>query len=107
MYLFLKKEDHKVTIANNGKEAVEFFRKNEYDLILMDIMMPEMNGYEATTIIRSMEGDKTTSVPIIAVTANTMDNERQKCIDSGMNGFMVKPFDIDALNDILKTLFGN
>ena len=107
MSLFLKKANHKVTIANNGQEAVEFFRQNDYDLILMDLMMPVMDGYEATSQIRIIEKDKANSVPIIAVTANTMDNDRQKCIESGMNGYVVKPFDIDSLNDILNSLFGN
>ena len=107
MSLFLKKENHQVTLANNGQEAVELFKQNNFDLILMDIMMPVMDGYEATAAIRTLEASEGTSVPIIAVTANTMDNDRQKCLNCGMDDYMVKPFDIEALNEILNTIFGN
>jgi len=96
----LKKFDHAVTIANNGLEAVEKFKENNYDVILMDIMMPVMDGLEATVKIREMEetnkiGRRT---PIIALTANTMDNDRNKCLSFGMDEFMAKPFDIEKLN---------
>jgi len=102
----LKKYNHLVHIANNGLEAVEQFKKATFDIILMDIMMPKMDGLEATQRIRSIEavngvGKRT---PIIAVTANTMDNDRDKCISHGMDEFIVKPFDVDKLNSILKRM---
>ena len=81
----LKKYNHIVTIANNGLEAVEKFKKAQFDVILMDIMMPVMDGLEATVKIREVEvtnnaGKRT---PIIALTANTMDNDRNKCLSYG------------------------
>ncbi len=102
----LKKYNHAVSIANNGLEAVEQFQKFSFDVILMDIMMPVMDGLEATLKIRSIEmeqkADKRT--PIIAITANTMDNDRDKCISYGMDEFMAKPFDMDKLNSIFRQM---
>jgi CheY-like chemotaxis protein len=98
----LKKFNHNVVIANNGLEALERFRENKFHVILMDIMMPVMDGLEATIKIR--EEEKLTGVekrtPIIALTANTMDNDRDKCISYGMDEFMSKPFDIERLKTI-------
>lgn len=102
----LKKYNHLVSIANNGLEAVEQFKNSSFDVILMDIMMPVMDGLEATREIRNIEllnnADK--RIPIIAITANTMDNDRDKCILFGMDEFMAKPFDIDKLNSIFKQM---
>lgn len=102
----LKKYNHEVTIANNGLEAVEMFRENQYDVILMDLMMPVMDGLEATVKIREEEemnkSDK--RIPIIAITANTMDNDRDTCISYGMDDFMSKPFDIEKLHEIFSEL---
>jgi len=102
----LRKYQHDVTIANNGKEALDIFKKNTFDVILMDIMMPVMDGLDATLHIREYEKrnhiEKQT--PIIALTANTMDNDREKCLSYGMNEFMAKPFDMNRLNQIFKEL---
>lgn len=102
----LKKFNHAVTIANNGLEAVEKFREDKFDVILMDIMMPVMDGLEATVKIREVEQaiqpDKRT--PIIALTANTMDNDRSKCLSYGMDEFLAKPFDIEKLRDVFNKL---
>jgi osomolarity two-component system sensor histidine kinase NIK1 len=102
----LKKYNHDVTIANNGLEAVNLFRNNKYDVILMDIMMPVMDGLEATVKIREIEKSENfeSRVPIIALTANTMDNDREKCISYGMDEFMAKPFEIDKLISIFNDL---
>ena len=102
----LKKYNHEVTIANNGLEAVEMFHDEKYDVILMDIMMPVMDGLEATVKIREVERDQKIEkrTPIIALTANTMDNDRDKCISYGMDEFMAKPFDIEKLKTIFKEL---
>ena len=102
----LKKYNHEVIIANNGLEAVEKFGENKFDVILMDIMMPVMDGLEATVKIREAEKkhgiEKRT--PIIALTANTMDNDKEKCLSYGMDEFLAKPFDIEKLNVIFKEL---
>jgi len=102
----LKKYKHEVVIANNGVEAIEKFRGSKFDVILMDIMMPVMDGIEATVKIREIERmDKIEErTPIIALTANTMDNDRDKCISFGMDEFMAKPFDIEKLNSIFTDL---
>jgi osomolarity two-component system sensor histidine kinase NIK1 len=102
----LKKFNHEVTIANNGLEAVEIFLKNKFDVILMDIMMPVMDGLEATIQIREEEKitNSDSRTPIIALTANTMDNDRDTCISYGMDDFMAKPFDIEKLNVIFSEL---
>jgi len=102
----LKKLNHEVTIANNGLEALEKFRQENYDVVLMDIMMPIMDGLEATTKIREEEDLMQTRkrTPIIALTANTMDNDRTKCLSYGMDEFMSKPFDIEKLKHIFNKL---
>ena len=102
----LKKYNHEVVIANNGVEAIERFREYKFDVILMDIMMPIMDGFEATIKIREIESmnhiQKRT--PIIALTSNIMDNEREKCLSYGMDEFMAKPLNAEKLNSILNEL---
>ena len=102
----LQRHGHVVNIANNGLEALNMVKNGSYDVILMDIMMPVMDGLESTKKIREFEagvnnGEKT---PIIAITANTLDNDREKCIAIGMDDFMTKPFDMDKLNMIFSDL---
>ena len=102
----LAKENHEIVSAMNGIEAVEKFISDEFDFILMDIMMPEMDGLEATVRIRELEKElkKDKETPIIALTANTLDNDREKCLRIGMNEYMSKPFKMSYLEDILKNL---
>jgi PAS domain S-box-containing protein len=80
----------KSDIAVNGKEAIEMVRQNKYDLVLMDCMMPEISGYEATEAIRKMKDDKNNTI-IIALTANALQGDKQKCLDSGMSDYLSKP----------------
>ena len=82
----------KVHIANNGKEAMELNAKNDFDVILMDIHMPEMDGYAASRGIRNMEGPRS-KVPILAMTASVIKEDVNRCYDAGMNDFIPKPFD--------------
>lgn len=98
----LKKFGHKVTIANNGIEAVDFFSKFRYDLILMDIQMPEMDGIVAAQLIRDYEKENRNleRTPIIAMTANVMEEDIKKYMDQGMDGFIGKPFKADELKEI-------
>ncbi|OQX97302.1 MAG: hypothetical protein B6I24_09270 [Bacteroidetes bacterium 4572_128] len=96
----IKQIGHKIDLAKNGKEAVEMFNLKTYDIILMDLMMPIMDGFEATSIIRNSEKNKDKKTPIIAVTANALDNEKEKCLKIGMDNFMNKPFSIEELNKI-------
>lgn len=82
-----------VTTASNGKEGIELASRDEYSVILMDLQMPEMDGYEATRELRKRGYKK----PIIALTAHAMKEERQRCLDNGFNDHMTKPIDRDVL----------
>lgn len=98
----LKRFGYNIDVANNGLEAIEKFKQGNYDFILMDIMMPEMDGIEATKIIRSMENHE--HIPIIALTADIMVSNEEKCMESGMDGHLAKPFEIDNLFKVLESL---
>ncbi|MDF2438642.1 MAG: rpfC 3 [Bacteroidota bacterium] len=91
-------------IANNGAEAIEKLKKNNYDLILMDIQMPEIDGYTATKIIRAMEDPVKKDIPIIAITAHASNSEAEKCINIGMNAYISKPFNAGNLKKIILQL---
>ena len=85
-----------VTVANNGQEGVDAARKNEYDIILMDIQMPVMDGYTATHAIRNLKSE-IRNLPILAMTAHAMAGDEQKSLDAGMNGHVTKPINPDQL----------
>ena len=100
----LKSAGFTIDIASNGAEAVELMEQapvGTYDVILMDIQMPIMDGYEAARRIRAMEDQEKAEIPIIAVTANAFEEDRKIALEAGMNGHLAKPYDIDA---IMKTL---
>lgn len=95
-----------VITCSNGKEAVEFIRHSEegyLDMVLMDIMMPVMDGYEATRRIRALENEKLARIPIIAMTANAFEEDRQAALDAGMNDHIAKPVQIDTLYEIMRS----
>lgn len=97
---FLKKANINIVIANNGKEAVDILNENEeFDAILMDCQMPIMDGYEATKHIREIE--KFANLPIIAMTANAMQGDKEKCISVGMNDYISKPLDFNKFYETL------
>ncbi len=89
-----------VEIANNGKLAVEMTENSEpgyYQLVLMDVQMPVMNGYEATQLIRGLENKQLAEIPILAMTANAFEEDKQAALDSGMNGHIAKPINVETL----------
>lgn len=89
-----------IQVAMNGMEAVEIIKANDFDLVLMDMEMPVMNGYEATAMIRN---ELKNDIPIIALTANALPGEKEKCLQLGMNGYVSKPIDASELfNTIYK-----
>jgi CheY-like chemotaxis protein len=93
----LKKRGHTVTIANNGQEALEILDKNLFDIILMDVQMPVMNGYEATHKIRQKEKVTGNHLIIIGLTASNMKGDKEKCLEAGMDDFVSKPMRIKDL----------
>lgn len=91
-------------VAGNGRIAVEMLKSSEpgyYQLVLMDVRMPEMNGYEATKAIRSLENKELAEIPILAMTANAFEEDRQEALHAGMNGHLAKPIDVKVLFDTL------
>lgn len=95
----LSKLDCEVTVAKNGEEAVSFCNESDYDIILMDMQMPILSGIEATLEIRSSKRFKRT--PIIALTANALPTDREKCLDAGMDDFISKPVNYRSLQEVL------
>ncbi len=100
---YLKKEKHEVTIAASGEQGIEIFLTNEFDLVLMDLMLPGIDGFETTNRIRDIENiyKERKRTIIVALTANTLDNDRERCRKNGMDDYMAKPFDLHKLYNIL------
>ena len=99
----LEKRGHRVTVTANGREAVEALANHNFDLVLMDIQMPEMDGFEATAVIREKEMHDGTHIPIIALTANAMKGDRERCLAAGMDGYLSKPIVSRDLDELLGT----
>lgn len=99
----LQKMGHRVTIATNGAEAVVKYKRKSFDLIFMDINMPEMNGMEAATCIRKMEEKKGVAhIPVVAMTAHAKEGGRQRCFATGMDHYMAKPVSMQGLEGVLQ-----
>jgi CheY-like chemotaxis protein len=103
--MVLEKMGHKVTVAPNGREVVNAVRAHTFDVVLMDVQMPEMDGLEATAAIRELEkSNGTPRLPIIAMTAEALKGDRERCIASGMDAYLTKPFRIEELALALSTI---
>ncbi|MEK7264952.1 MAG: response regulator, partial [Pseudomonadota bacterium] len=98
----LEKIGCEAIIASNGREAVDMYGAMKFDLVLMDISMPEMDGVEATAHIRKLQQISGSSTPIVGVTAHALAEDRQKCIDAGMDDYLPKPVKPDALRRVLE-----
>jgi CheY-like chemotaxis protein len=103
----LKRLGYDVDFAINGKIGVEKFLENDYDLILMDIQMPVMDGLEATRKIREYESQlgNNKHIPILAVTAFAMEHDRENCLEAGMDEYLTKPYRPAQLEELIKMFF--
>ena len=102
--IYLSSEGYKTVKAYNGNEALRAVEQNDIHLILMDIMMPVMNGLAAAKAIRALARPDAGTIPIIALTANAFSEDVQKCLDAGMNAHIAKPLDVNAMEETLKSV---
>ena len=100
---FLEQRGHHVTVVENGQQAVDLLTQEQFDVILMDVQMPVMDGLQATELIRKREQKTDDHIPIIAMTANAMKGDRQRCLDSGMDAYLAKPVDREELCRLVET----
>jgi CheY-like chemotaxis protein len=99
-----KEADKKVVITSNGREALEVIDKERIDLILMDVQMPEMDGLEATELIRDREKGNGGHIPIVAMTAHAMKGDRERCLAAGMDNYVSKPITAEELCSVIENL---
>ncbi len=95
----LEKAGHRVAVANNGEEALAAIAREPFDLVLMDVQMPVMDGFEATALIRQQEKGTGRHLPIVAMTAHAMKGDRERCLEAGMDGYVAKPVQREELFD--------
>lgn len=100
----LEKQGFRVEVVCNGKEALQALQRRRYDLVLMDVQMPEMDGVEATRAFRQTEQSSGARVPIVALTADQAPENRQRCLEAGMDGYILKPIDMKALHYLIEQL---
>ena len=98
----LEKRGHVVNLASNGQEAIELLNRSPVDLVLMDVQMPEMDGFEATAAIRQRERNSGQHVPIVAMTAHAMAGDRERCLQAGMDDYIAKPLDARQLIELVE-----
>jgi CheY-like chemotaxis protein len=102
----LEKRGHRVAVVSNGREALEALAKQSFDLVLMDVQMPEMDGFGATAAIRSRENGTGVHIPIIAMTAHAMTGDRERCLAAGMDAYVSKPIQAKELFEAIEELVG-
>lgn len=102
----IHKRGHKVVIASNGREALALLEIEYFDLVLMDIQMPEMSGLEVTAQIRRNEQATGQHIPIVATTASAMKEDRERCVQAGMDAYLSKPLERDSLFETIERLTG-
>lgn len=100
----LQKMGFEIEMVSNGEEAIQSYCKRNYDLIIMDIQMPVMNGYQAAKTIREVERNSARHTPIIALTANAMKGDKELYLEAGMDGYLSKPFTFDSLKSVIKSV---
>jgi CheY-like chemotaxis protein len=97
----LRQRGHQPLMVVNGREAVDALARTSFDLVLMDLQMPEMDGFEATAAIRAQERGTGARIPIVALTAHAMEGDRQRCLDADMDGYVSKPIDATELFSVI------
>src|SRR5205085_2723035 len=102
----LEQRGHEVVVADNGREAVRAWERTPFDLVLMDVQMPEMGGFEATALIREKEKTAGRHTPIVALTAHAMKGDRERCLAAGMDDYLAKPIRVDELFRIVAEIAG-
>ena len=100
----LEKRGHTVVAVASGREALRAVEREAFDLVLMDVQMPDLDGYEATAILRARERDRGTHLPIVALTAHAMSGDRERCLAAGMDAFLTKPVQAEELEATLQRL---
>lgn len=100
----LERLGHSVTVASNGEEAVNILAEHPFDLVLMDVQMPVLGGFEATAVIRQNEKNTGSRIPIIALTAHAMKGDRERCLEAGMDGYLSKPLQSEELCQVLSNV---
>jgi CheY-like chemotaxis protein len=98
----LEKRGHSVTVTGSGREALERVAAESFDVILMDVQMPDMDGLQASTRIREIEKGRGTYTPILALTAHTMKGDRERCLAAGMDQFINKPIDAERFVEVVE-----
>jgi CheY-like chemotaxis protein len=100
----LEKHGHNVVIAANGRRALERLENEDFDLVLMDVQMPEMDGFEATATIRRMEEATGAHLPVVAMTAHAMQGDKERCLTAGMDGYLSKPLNVKKLLAVVQSV---
>jgi two-component system sensor histidine kinase/response regulator len=104
MVIWLQADGHSVTVVEDGRSALEALEQDSIDLVLMDIQMPDMDGYQVTRAVRNREQSTGQHVHIIALIVGAMKSDLEICLDSGMDGFLPKPVDLKALKSMMNSL---
>ena len=103
----IEKRGHTLVVASNGREALAALEEQAFDLVLMDVQMPEMDGFEATAAIRDREKTTGKHIPIIAMTAHAMKGDRERCLAAGMDSYISKPVNVEELFETIRSLGSN
>jgi CheY-like chemotaxis protein len=103
----LEKRGHAVAVANTGKMALEALDQGSFDLVLMDVQMPEMDGLTATQLLRKSEIGTGKHMPVVAMTAHAMVGDKERCLEAGMDGYVSKPIQITQLFEVIENLLPN
>jgi two-component system sensor histidine kinase/response regulator len=100
----LQKQGHRVVVVGNGREAVNALEDENWDIVLMDVQMPELDGFQATAVIREKERASGLHIPIVAMTAHAMKGDKERCLAAGMDGYISKPIRAESLINVIEAI---